>query len=76
MSVFTNATLMITGGTGSFGSTVLKHFLHLLRRGGELHPFTHQGALVVLAQVGDEGGDPFPKKRTQSRIKKPNKMQR
>ena len=22
-----NATLMITGGTGSFGSTVLKHFL-------------------------------------------------
>ena len=25
MSVFTNATLMITGGTGSFGSTVLKH---------------------------------------------------
>ncbi|MDD3409205.1 MAG: polysaccharide biosynthesis protein [Eubacteriales bacterium] len=27
MSVFDNATLMITGGTGSFGSTVLKHFL-------------------------------------------------
>ena len=27
MSAFTNATLMITGGTGSFGSTVLKHFL-------------------------------------------------
>ncbi len=27
MSSFTNATLMITGGTGSFGSTVLKHFL-------------------------------------------------
>lgn len=27
MSVFSNATLMITGGTGSFGSTVLKHFL-------------------------------------------------
>ena len=27
MSVFNNATLMITGGTGSFGSTVLKHFL-------------------------------------------------
>ena len=27
MSPFTNATLMITGGTGSFGSTVLKHFL-------------------------------------------------
>ena len=27
MSTFTNATLMITGGTGSFGSTVLKHFL-------------------------------------------------
>ncbi len=26
MSSFTNATLMITGGTGSFGSTVLKHF--------------------------------------------------
>ena len=24
---FDNATLMITGGTGSFGSTVLKHFL-------------------------------------------------
>ncbi len=28
MSAFTNATLMITGGTGSFGNTVLKHFLH------------------------------------------------
>lgn len=27
MSYFDNATLMITGGTGSFGSTVLKHFL-------------------------------------------------
>lgn len=27
MSLFTNKTLMITGGTGSFGSTVLKHFL-------------------------------------------------
>ena len=27
MSAFANATLMITGGTGSFGNTVLKHFL-------------------------------------------------
>ena len=27
MSAFDNAILMITGGTGSFGSTVLKHFL-------------------------------------------------
>ena len=27
MSVFNGATLMITGGTGSFGSTVLKRFL-------------------------------------------------
>lgn len=27
MSVFNGATLMITGGTGSFGHTVLKHFL-------------------------------------------------
>ena len=27
MSAFDNATLMITGGTGSFGSTVLKHFM-------------------------------------------------
>lgn len=27
MSKFNGATLMITGGTGSFGSTVLKHFL-------------------------------------------------
>lgn len=27
MSAFTGATLMITGGTGSFGNTVLKHFL-------------------------------------------------
>ena len=26
MSAFDNATLMITGGTGSFGNTVLKHF--------------------------------------------------
>lgn len=24
---FTNKTLVITGGTGSFGSTVLKHFI-------------------------------------------------
>ena len=35
----------------------LKHLLQLLRRGGELHPFAHQGALVVLTQVGDEGGE-------------------
>ncbi|MCR5094031.1 MAG: polysaccharide biosynthesis protein [Lachnospiraceae bacterium] len=28
MSAFSGATLMITGGTGSFGHTVLKHFLH------------------------------------------------
>lgn len=27
MSAFDNATLMITGGTGSFGNTALKHFL-------------------------------------------------
>lgn len=27
MTVFNGATLMITGGTGSFGNTVLKHFL-------------------------------------------------
>ena len=27
MSLFCNKTLMITGGTGSFGNTVLKHFL-------------------------------------------------
>ena len=27
MSAFTGGTLMITGGTGSFGNTVLKHFL-------------------------------------------------
>ena len=27
MSEFSGATLMITGGTGSFGNTVLKHFL-------------------------------------------------
>jgi UDP-glucose 4-epimerase len=27
MTSFNNATLMITGGTGSFGNTVLKHFL-------------------------------------------------
>ena len=27
MSAFNGATLMITGGTGSFGHTVLKHFL-------------------------------------------------
>lgn len=28
MSSFNGATLLITGGTGSFGHTVLKHFLH------------------------------------------------
>ena len=28
MSQFKDKTLMITGGTGSFGNTVLKHFLH------------------------------------------------
>jgi len=27
MSIFNGSTLMITGGTGSFGSTVLKRFL-------------------------------------------------
>lgn len=27
MLAFSGATLMITGGTGSFGNTVLKHFL-------------------------------------------------
>ena len=27
MSLFSNKTLLITGGTGSFGHTVLKHFL-------------------------------------------------
>ena len=27
MSAFHDSTLMITGGTGSFGNTVLKHFL-------------------------------------------------
>ena len=27
MSAFNGKTLMITGGTGSFGNTVLKHFL-------------------------------------------------
>ena len=27
MSVYNGATLLITGGTGSFGNTVLKHFL-------------------------------------------------
>lgn len=28
MNDFSNKTLLITGGTGSFGNTVLKHFLH------------------------------------------------
>ena len=28
MSSFSGATLLITGGTGAFGHTVLKHFLH------------------------------------------------
>ncbi len=28
MSIFKETTLLITGGTGSFGHTVLKHFLH------------------------------------------------
>ncbi len=27
MSIYNGATLLITGGTGSFGNTVLKHFL-------------------------------------------------
>ena len=34
----------------------LKDFFQFLRRGGELHPFAHKGALVVFAQVGDESG--------------------
>ncbi|HYD05425.1 MAG TPA: polysaccharide biosynthesis protein, partial [Reyranella sp.] len=29
MKDFSGTTLMITGGTGSFGSTMLRHFLHL-----------------------------------------------
>lgn len=28
MSAFSGTTLMISGGTGSFGSTVLKHFMN------------------------------------------------
>ena len=35
---------------------VLKDLFQFLRRGGKLHPLAHKGALVVLAQVGDEGG--------------------
>ena len=27
MSIYNGATLLITGGTGSFGNTVLKHFI-------------------------------------------------
>ena len=34
----------------------LKHLFQFLRRGGKLHPFAHKGALVVFAQIGDEGG--------------------
>lgn len=33
MSAFKDKTLMITGGTGSFGSTVLKHFFGIWNRG-------------------------------------------
>lgn len=38
MSAFSGATLMITGGTGSFGNTVLKHFLETDI--GEIHIFS------------------------------------
>ena len=31
---------------------------------------------ATLKAIGNPAFDPFPKKRTQSRIKKPNKMQR
>ena len=30
-SIFKDKTLLITGGTGSFGNTVLKHFLSTFR---------------------------------------------
>ncbi len=40
MSVYSGATLMITGGTGSFGNTVLKHFL--LTDIGEIRIFSRE----------------------------------
>ena len=37
-------------------ANALKDLFQFLQRGWKLHPFAHKGALVVLAQVGDEGG--------------------
>ena len=38
MSIFKDSTLMITGGTGSFGNTVIKQFLKNYK--GEIRNFS------------------------------------
>lgn len=35
MGVFTGKTLLITGGTGSFGNAVLNRFLRTVKNGGD-----------------------------------------
>ena len=46
MSTFDNATLMITGGTGSFGSTVLKHFLDSDLKEIRIFPVTRRSRMI------------------------------
>ena len=58
MSAFDNATLMITGGTGSFGSTVLKHFSGLRPQGDpHLLPRREETGRHAPCPTGQPPGD-------------------
>ena len=46
MSIFTGKTLMITGGTGSFGNAVLNRFLRTDI--GEIRIFSRLSSLLVM----------------------------
>ena len=49
MSAFSGATLMITGGTGSFGNTVLKHFL--TSDIGQIRIFSRDGSRMICGMI-------------------------
>ena len=54
MSLFQNKTLMITGGTGSFGNAVLNRFLHTLPkdvRGVFIRRYWHMQSIAQIATV-------------------------
>ena len=53
MSPFSGATLMITGGTGSFGNTVLKQFL--TADIGDIRIFSHNDkkSMAIASRFAD-----------------------